>query len=630
LASERRYRSRRPLIRLAIIAVALLLAGLLAAGLWLSRAEGDELPPNVSVSGVDVGGETRQDAEVLLVQHSEERLSQEIVFEFPGGEYRVDAEDLGLQPGVDVVLDEAASSRSAFSRLKSRLGIGDEIELTLEYRIEPREIREVANEIADIVNQSMRPGSIRLIDNRIVTEEAQAGIEVDTDALFELLRELPDRVVVPVTELEPSISSAAIASARARAEQLTQRSPVIVFGRERLELSPNAMRRALRFRRAGSEIAVELETQPLARPLRRAFERFERAPSDASFELRGNRVHVVESKDGSRLAVVATVDAILAAGGATEVEAVFRTREPAFSTQKAEELGIRVPVGEFTTEFACCPPRVTNIQRAAQILNGTIIGPGETFSLNDELGQRTEERGFVAAPMIGEGNKLVDSVGGGVSQIATTIFNAAFFSGLDLITHTPHSFYISRYPEGREATVSWGGPELVFRNDWSAAVYVFVGASDNAVTVRFYSSRLARRVETTTGERFDQMPAETVEEENEELEPGEREVIQTGGTPGFTVAYTRKVYRGDELLSDERWTTRYDPANTIVEVGPPEEEEEPTDKGADGGDGTGTDGEGTPSDEDTEGESGADSGDPAPTEPPAEEPSAESAPAEPA
>ena len=550
-------------------------AGLLASALWLSRAEGGHLPPRVNVNGVAVGGKSLDEAKALLNAHAEERLAQQITFEFPGGEYTIDAENLGLEPGLDTVLSQAEGSRGALGRLRARLGVADEIDLSLQYRVKPGAIRGVVAEIAELVDQRVRSGSITLVDNRIVTEDAQAGLEVDTDQLFELLRDLPDRVVVPVMEVEPSITSAAVESARAIAESLTTTSPAVVFRRERLELPEEQLRSALNFRRNGRAIAVELDPAPLARTLRESFDRFERMPTDAAFEIEDESVQITRSKVGRRLAVAATVDAIVdaAAAGEPEVEAVFRVLQPSFSTRKARELGIIELVGAFTTEYACCPPRVTNIKRAAAILDGTMIGPGETFSLNDELGERTEERGFVDAPMIGEGGKLVDAVGGGVSQIATTVFNAAFFAGLELLTHTPHSFYISRYPPGREATVSWGGPELVFRNDWPTAMLMQFTASDIDVTVRVFSSALTRRVVTTTGERFDPVPAKTVREKNPELEPGERNVLQTGGTPGFSIAYTRQVFRGEELVRDERWVTNYDPANTIVEVGPKKKKE---------------------------------------------------------
>jgi vancomycin resistance protein YoaR len=124
-----------------------------------------------------------------------------------------------------------------------------------------------------------------------------------------------------------------------------------------------------------------------------------------------------------------------------------------------------VMVSHFRTLYPPGEPRVINIRRAAQLLDGTVLAPGERWSMNSALGRRTRARGFVPAPMI-SGGVLVNSVGGGISQVATTLYNAAFFAGLRLVAHTPHSFYISRYPMGREATISWGGPELIFQNDW--------------------------------------------------------------------------------------------------------------------------------------------------------------------
>ncbi len=121
-------------------------------------------------------------------------------------------------------------------------------------------------------------------------------------------------------------------------------------------------------------------------------------------------------------------------------------------------------VSTFTTHHPCCASRVTNIHTIANIVNGAIVMPGATFSLNKFVGPRDTKRGFVEAPMIEDG-LFEDSVGGGISQFATTMYNAVFFAGLKDITHTPHSYYISRYPAGREATVSYPEPNLIFQND---------------------------------------------------------------------------------------------------------------------------------------------------------------------
>ena len=184
------------------------------------------------------------------------------------------------------------------------------------------------------------------------------------------------------------------------------------------------------------------------------------------------------------------------------------------------------------------------------------------------LGKRTVERGFVAAPQIFDG-RIEDAVGGGISQIATTTYNAAFFAGVHILTHQPHQFYISRYPMGREATVSWGGPELIWRNDWPAAILVDTSYTDTSITVRFYSSKLGRRVETETGEPCCYVQPRSIVERNPSLPPGTTSVIQEAGPAGFTISYTRKVFRHGKLRRNERYTWRYDAENAVTEVGPP-------------------------------------------------------------
>src|SRR4029079_12613614 len=141
------------------------------------------------------------------------------------------------------------------------------------------------------------------------------------------------------------------------------------------------------------------------------------------------------------------------------------------------------------------------IRRAARLLDRRVIYPGQVFSMDATLGRRTRARGVVPAPMV-SGGVLVNSVGGGISQVATTLYNAAFFAGLRLIAHTPHSFYISRYPMGREATISWGGPELVFANNWPPPLRMHLAVSARSITVRLNSTRLGRSIESWTGHPY--------------------------------------------------------------------------------------------------------------------------------
>ena len=153
----------------------------------------------------------------------------------------------------------------------------------------------------------------------------------------------------------------------------------------------------------------------------------------------------------------------------------------------AEAIGIGQVVGSFTTNHACCESRVTNIHRIADLVRGVLIMPGERFSVNDYVGLRTRENGFVTAGIIAQGH-FTEGVGGGVSQFATTLFNAAYFAGLDLVDYQSHSIYISRYPYGREATLSYPLPDLVIENTTPYGMLIWTGYDDASITVELWST----------------------------------------------------------------------------------------------------------------------------------------------
>lgn len=176
---------------------------------------------------------------------------------------------------------------------------------------------------------------------------------------------------------------------------------------------------------------------------------------------------------------------------------------------------------------------MTNIQQMAAVIDGTVIGPGEQFSLNGIAGERTKERGYKSAPSIAGENELVDTVGGGVSQFSTTVYNAAYFAGVQIDTHTPHSFYISRYPPGREATLDFGSIELLWTNDTGSPIVVRSSASDTSVTVSLYGGNGGRRVRAVSG------PRTTV--------PGR----------DFDITVTRVIRYSDGEVEREDFTTSY-------------------------------------------------------------------------
>ncbi len=567
--------------KLVALALTVLVGALAGCGAWLARAEAGALPPGIEIEGVAVGGMTVEQARAAVTREVDAMAAEPIALAYPGGEQTTSGTELGVDSNLDDVLALAEQSRDGLDRLGARLGLADPLSYALVYTVDPVRLGDVLDRVASEVERRPVSAKIALAGDEVVVTPSSPGLELDSDAAAAALETLPNRVELELREVPPRIGDEAAEAARLLAETLLGAPPAVVYSDERLELDRATIAEALRFRARQGAIRVRLDPGPFEQPLQQAFGRFERDPVDATFRVKGARAVVAPSRDGRALAADRVAAELVDRAGRKAVRARFDHTKAELTTAEAKGLGIRRLVSEFTTPYQCCQPRVTNIQLAAQILDGAIVAAGGRFSLNQRLGQRTAERGFLSAPMITAG-RLENAIGGGVSQIATTFYNAAFFAGLELISHTPHQFYISRYPMGREATVSWGGPELIFRNDWPAAILVKVEAGSTSVTVRFYSSKLGRRVETQTGAPYSYTSARTIREYNPSLPPGTETVVQSGGISGFTVDYTRTVFRKGKVRRDESFTVRYDPEHSIVEYGPP--------AGSDGGGTAGGDG----------------------------------------
>ncbi len=188
---------------------------------------------------------------------------------------------------------------------------------------------------------------------------------------------------------------------------------------------------------------------------------------------------------------VRRLERALAGATTLPVEIDLQTLEPKVTTEELASYKITEPIGTFTTKHKAGEDRVKNIHRIADLVRGQIIPPGKTFSLNGFVGQRTPEKGFVEAHVIEDG-VFKDSFGGGISQFTTTLFNAAFFGGLDIPAYKAHSIYISRYPFGREATLSWEQPDLKIRNSTPYGVLIWPTYTASSITVTLYSTEFVK------------------------------------------------------------------------------------------------------------------------------------------
>jgi vancomycin resistance protein YoaR len=269
---------------------------------------------------------------------------------------------------------------------------------------------------------------------------------------------------------------------------------------------------------------------------------------------------------------------------------------PHFTTKQARAMGITSTIAEFTTDMGVSSSnRIHNVHLMADILQDHVIQPGASFSFNQVVGPRTAERGFLEGQAI-ENGLLVPSIGGGVCQVATTIYNAAFHAGLPIDQRTNHSFYISHYPLGMDATVADGGPDFVFTNDTSHAIVIKTTYTDQTLTVGLLSAPLSRRVELTTSDPTRYTDPKTRYIHDDTVADGQI-VQQTTGERGFDVSVSRTVYASNgTVLSTQNFGSHYSPEDVVYGMGngalPPGSKPDKTKSGTSGS-GTGTTGSGT-------------------------------------
>ena len=416
---------------------------------------------------------------------------------------------------------------------------------------------------------------VTIVRGRPAVRSGRPGVAVDSAALLEKLRVLAltdeTEVVAPASRWFPEITTADAKAAAARAEAALSAPVELTVGGERIgALAPGRLGEVLRFRPFAGAYELVLDRDGLARVLDPLVAPRTQKPVDATFEVQGGRIRVVPSRGGTRLArekAAATVLAAALSPSGRSAEIPLAKAEAELTTREARALGIHEVVSTFTTDMgASSPNRIHNVHLLGDYLDGTLLEPGETFSFNEVVGPRTPERGFLEGQMIFAG-VLIPSIGGGVCQTATTVFNAAFEAGLPIAERVNHSFYISHYPMGRDATVSWGGPDLVFTNDLDHAILVEADYTDETFTVTFYGTRQERRIEAETSEptRFTKPKLQFAVDPTAPPKSVRR---TDGGGPGFDVTVRRRVFEGEKLIREDEFFTRYTPENPTKVFGP--------------------------------------------------------------
>ena len=565
----------RPSMVFLVAALAIAVAGV--AVLARAYTLRDSVLPGVSVAGVDVGGLAPADARARIDTELGARLDEPV-------ELVVGGKSLRVTPSNIFQVDGAASERAAYDSARDSVSarIGAlAVPFAVHRNVQPvLRVHEsgraaLADELAALTKRAVS-ARVSMEGSEAVVVPGREGTAIDDDAVLASLREtalagLPS-FHVQLQSVEPPISTEA-------AERAATTARTIAAAPVRLKLEGEGgigqlgriqLASLLRFEPKAGAVNVVLDSAGIERKLHPLVKPFTRKPEDATFRVSGDRAYVIKAKNGTTLDVRGAQSAIYEAGtGAGRRLAVLglATLAPELTTKDAKALGIREPISTFTTDMGLSSSnRIWNVHLLGNYLDGTIVKAGETFSYNEVVGPRTIERGFREGQMI-FGGVLIPSIGGGVCQTATTIFNAAFEAGLPVTERHNHSWYISHYPMGRDATVSWGGPDLVFKNDLKHAILIDVSYTDATFTISFYGTKQGRKVTSTTASPTNYTQPKMQYAIDPTATPGSKTVV-AGGGPGFDTNVHRKVYEHGKLIREDDFFTRYTPENPTTVYGP--------------------------------------------------------------
>ena len=534
-----------------------------------------EVLPGTRVAGVELAGLEPIEAVATIQTAAAPALSRPV--DVHAGDRRLTIrprEVFALNALATAEAALAASRRTEPERIAALAGLREvDVDPVL---VERREgTRALVARVRGAGGRKARPAGIEMGGLEPVVRASRAGLRLDVPLLLADLRRAAlegGSVTARFAPAEPRLNTADAERAAAIARQLVAAPVYVLFERRRLRtLQPAELARLVRFDERGTKFLVTLDRERLARVLDPALGGEKTRAVNARFEFDGDVVRVLPDHPGVGLDAEAAVAAVTAAAYSPErrvAEVRVGTVPADVTAAELNALGITRRLSAFTTDMGVSSSnRIWNVQLMARYIDGTIIEPGEVFSFNGVVGERTAERGFREGQMI-VGSLLLPSIGGGVCQTATTLFNNAFELGLPVLRRYNHSFYISHYPLGRDATVSWGGPDLVFKNDLDRALLIKSSYTSSTLTFTFYGTPQKRHVVAETGPQTNWREPRTSYAYDPYAAAGSIRTSTGSNQSGFDVTVKRTVYERGRVLRRDAFTSRYIPVGPTLVYGP--------------------------------------------------------------
>ena len=431
------------------------------------------------------------------------------------GEVQITVADLGIALESDATYNAVRELRTGGTEVadgaeESWVAWSTDPQITeRRYRVDRSRAHAILANATDL-GVTATPPSVVVVNGTLAVDLGRPGQVVDANAIVDQVLAGIARsftrieIAAELTESEPLAYTPEMQEAVNTAHQNYGRSLIVAYGDETHELTIETIAGWLRLDPNATPPLITFDDAQIGPYLEEVFAAAS-APLTTAAMAVFSGVPTVVASDGSVACCSDDVGSLISEALLARVEGPLALpSRPAVSREEQahlESLGIIELVATFTTKHACCQGRVENIHRFADLMRGAIVESGQSLSLNAHVGRRTEAKGFVEGGFIEKG-VLVDDIGGGVSQFATTIFNSLIRAGMTIDEYQTHSLYLSRYPFGLDPTISYPKPDLRFTNPTPYGLLIWPTYSGTSITVELYSTR---NVQVTIGEPEEEM-----------------------------------------------------------------------------------------------------------------------------
>ena len=549
----------RKLILIGLAVIAIVIALYVAAII----VTGNGVRAGTTVNGVNIGGLSREEAIATLDDSVGKIAAKPLKVKAGDQQLVVDPIEAGL------TFDAAATVEQASGRTLNPLmmigSLAGTHALNPVIAVDSAKLDSQVAQLAGTIDVPPIEPTISVTRSGTKVQAGKPGLALDQPAIAAQLTDafmLPRKpIAAPIITAEPNISKAAVQEATDLARTAVS-APVQVDAAGTIaSIRPGAIAQALNFTAEGDRFVPSLDGAVLHQAIGRQLEGVETTGRNATFEIVKGKPVVVPSVVGNGVSDEELSSKVLTVIGNPEpnrtVAVTMGVRDPELTTAQAEALGVTERISTFTQKFPYAAYRVQNIGQAAKYVNGTLLLPGETFSLNDTIKERTEKNGYTVGFLIGPGGIFAEDFGGGVSASATTVWTGAFFAGMEPKQVQAHSIYISRYQAGLEATVGWGLFDMSFTNTSPYGVFITTKITNTSMSVSFWSTKVYDEIKAEFGPRTNIKPFATIYDKSEKC-------LGQGGSEGFDIDVDRVFYQDGAEVKRETISTAYRPAPEVI------------------------------------------------------------------